>query len=55
MNRFFGKSENITENRIMIEGQDVKEVPKNSNVGVLIPTKVRKNDFVYKLIERSQQ
>jgi len=40
---------------MQIEGQDVKEVPKNSNVGVLIPTKVRKNDFVYKLIERSQQ
>ena len=40
---------------MQIEGRDVKEVPKNSNVGVLIPTKVRKNDFVYKLTERSQQ
>ena len=40
---------------MQIEGEDVKEVSKNSNVGVLLPHKVRKNDFVYKLIERSQQ
>ncbi|WP_407422460.1 peptidase U32 family protein [Methanobrevibacter sp.] len=38
---------------MQIEGKDVKEVSKNSNVGVLLPHKVRKNDFVYKLIERS--
>lgn len=40
---------------MQVEGNDVKEVSKNSNVGVLMPVKVRKNDFVYKLIERSQQ
>lgn len=40
---------------MQIEGKDVKEVSKNSNVGVLLPYKVRKNDYVYKLIERSQQ
>ena len=40
---------------MQIEGMDVKEASKNSNVGVLLPSKVRKNDFVYKLIERSQQ
>ena len=40
---------------LQIEGEDVKEVSKNSNVGVLLPHKVRKNDFVYKLVERSQQ
>ncbi|MBR0270518.1 MAG: U32 family peptidase [Methanobrevibacter sp.] len=40
---------------MQIDGVDVKNVSKNSNVGVLMPTKVRKNDFVYKLIERSQQ
>ena len=39
---------------MQIEGEDVKEVSKNSNVGVLIGEKVRKNDFVYKLVERSQ-
>ena len=40
---------------MQIEGKDVNNVSKDSNVGVLMPTKVRKNDFVYKLIERSQQ
>ena len=40
---------------MQIEGKDIKEVSKNSNVGVLLPYKVRKNDYVYKLIERSQQ
>jgi putative protease len=40
---------------MQIEGKDVMEASKNSNVGVLMPSKVRKNDFVYKLIERSQQ
>ena len=44
-----------TVDSMQIEGEDVKEVSKNSNVGVLLPHKVRKNDFVYKLIERSQQ
>ncbi|MCR5026775.1 MAG: U32 family peptidase [Methanobrevibacter sp.] len=39
---------------MQIEGKDVKSVSKNSNVGVLMPKKVRKNDFVYKLVERSQ-
>ena len=38
---------------MQVEGTDVSEVSKNSNVRVLMPSKVRKNDFVYKLIERS--
>lgn len=37
---------------MQIEGKSVDNVGKNSNVAVLIPIKVRKNDFVYKLIER---
>ena len=37
---------------MQIEGESLDAVGKNSNVAVLIPTKVRKNDFVYKLIER---
>ena len=37
---------------MQIEGQSVDSVDKNSNVAVLMPTKVRKNDFVYKLVER---
>lgn len=44
-----------TVDSMQIEGKDVNNVSKDSNVGVLMPTKVRKNDFVYKLIERSQQ
>ena len=40
---------------MQVDGIDVNCVSKNSNVGVLIPSKVRKNDFVYKLVERSQQ
>lgn len=44
-----------TVDSMQIEGKDVNNVSKNTNVGVLMPTKVRKNDFVYKLIERSQQ
>ncbi|WP_407379789.1 peptidase U32 family protein [Methanobrevibacter sp.] len=44
-----------TVDSMQIDGVDVSNVSKNSNVGVLMPTKVRKNDFVYKLIERSQQ
>ena len=39
---------------MQVEGEDVQNVSKNSNVGVLLPEKVRKNDFVYKLVERSQ-
>ena len=37
---------------MQIEGESVVSVGKNSNVAVLVPSKVRKNDFVYKLIER---
>lgn len=37
---------------MQIEGKPVEHVSKNSNVAVLISIKVRKNDFVYKLIER---
>ncbi len=37
---------------MQIDGENVDKVDKNSNVGVLLPVKVRKNDFVYKLIER---
>ena len=37
---------------MQIEGKSVDNVGNDSNVAVLIPTKVRKNDFVYKLIER---
>ena len=38
---------------MQIEGGSVEFVEKNTNVAVLIPTKVRKNDFVYKLVERN--
>ena len=38
---------------MQIEGKSVDNAD-NCNVGVLMPTKVRKNDFVYKLVERSQ-
>ena len=41
-----------TINSMQIDGENVDKVDKNSNVGVLLPVKVRKNDFVYKLIER---
>ena len=37
---------------MQIEGKSVDSVDKNSNVAILIPTKVRKNDFVYMLVER---
>ncbi len=40
---------------MQVDGADVDNVSRNSNVGVLMPSKVRKNDFVYKLVERSQQ
>ena len=37
---------------MQIDGKDVKRVEKGRNVGVAIPTKVRENDFVYKLVKR---
>ena len=38
---------------MQIEGKSVDYVSKNSNVAIAIPTKVRENDFVYKLVERN--
>ncbi|WP_407453445.1 peptidase U32 family protein [Methanobrevibacter sp.] len=38
---------------MQIEGESVDYVSKNSNVAIAIPTKVRENDFVYKLVERN--
>lgn len=40
---------------MQIEGMPVDEVEKNMNVAVSIPVKVRKNDFVYKLVERKSE
>lgn len=40
---------------MQIEGMPVDEVDKNMNVAVSIPVKVRKNDFVYKLVERKSE
>ena len=37
---------------MQIEGESVSKVEKGCNVAIAIPKKVRKNDFVYKLIER---
>ncbi|MBE6500395.1 MAG: U32 family peptidase [Methanobrevibacter thaueri] len=37
---------------MQIDGVSVCDVEKGCNVAVAIPTKVRENDFVYKLIER---
>ncbi len=37
---------------MQVNNENVEKVDKNSNVGVLLPSKVRKNDFVYKLIKR---
>ncbi len=37
---------------MQIDGKNVKTVERGNNVGVAIPTKVRKNDFVYKLVKR---
>lgn len=37
---------------MQINGKNVKKVEKGNNVGVAIPTKVRANDFVYKLVKR---
>ena len=38
---------------MQIEGESVSEAKKGCNVAIAIPTKVRPNDFVYKLIERN--
>ncbi|WP_458403994.1 peptidase U32 family protein [Methanobrevibacter sp.] len=38
---------------MQIEGESVENVEKGCNVAVGIPTKVRENDFVYKLVERN--
>ena len=37
---------------MQIEGKSVSNVKKGSNVAIAIPTKVRENDFIYKLVER---
>lgn len=38
---------------IQVEGKPVVSVKKDSNVAIAMPTKVRENDFVYKLVERN--
>ncbi|MFM5882256.1 putative protease [Methanobrevibacter gottschalkii] len=38
---------------MQIDGKSVSSVKKGSNVAIAIPTKVRENDFVYKLVERN--
>ncbi|WP_407393972.1 peptidase U32 family protein [Methanobrevibacter sp.] len=38
---------------MQIEGVAVDDVERGSNVAIAIPKKVRKNDFVYKLVERN--
>ena len=38
---------------MQIEGKSVDYVDKGSNVAIAMPTKVRENDFVYKLVERN--
>ena len=38
---------------MQIEGKSVDKVSKGSNVAIAIPTKVRENDFVYKLVKRN--
>ena len=45
-------SVNHTIDSMQIDGKSVNEVEKGSNVAVAIPTKVRQNDFVYKLVKR---
>ena len=37
---------------MQIEGEAVSHVEKGSNVAIAVATKVRENDFVYKLVER---
>ena len=43
---------NHTIDSMQINGKSVDYVKKGSNVAIAIPTKVRENDFVYKLVER---
>ena len=43
---------NHTIDSMQIDGKSVTEVKKGSNVAIAIPTKVRQNDFVYKLVKR---
>ncbi|WP_458455511.1 U32 family peptidase [Methanobrevibacter sp.] len=38
---------------MQIEGKPVSNVEKGSKVAIAIPTKVRENDFIYKLVERT--
>ena len=38
---------------MQIEGKSVSNVEKGCNVAIAIPTKVRENDFIYKLVERT--
>ena len=38
---------------MQIEGKSVDYVEKGSNIAIAMPTKVRENDFVYKLVERN--
>lgn len=38
---------------MQIEGKAVENVKKGVNVAIAMPTKVRENDFVYKLVERN--
>ena len=38
---------------MQIDGENVDTVGKGCNVAIAIPTKVRKNDFIYKLVERN--
>lgn len=38
---------------MQIEGESVGKVEKGCNVAIAVPTKVRENDFVYKLVERN--
>jgi len=40
-------------NSMQIDGENVDTVGKGCNVAIAIPTKVRKNDFIYKLVERN--
>jgi len=40
-------------NSMQIDGENVDTVGKGCNVAIAIPIKVRKNDFIYKLVERN--
>lgn len=46
-----GSKEHII-NSMQINGKNIENAPKGCNVAVAIPFKVRKNDFLYKLVER---